>query len=160
MCEPLTLAAIGTMAVGAVQKAGAQSAAAGANASIARNNAVVDDAAAGDAIARGQLVAGRDLMTGAKVQGAQQAGFASSGVDTKTGTAVTVQGDTGGMSKLDSLMAESDAERTAWGYKTQAANSRYQADVDEAEGSNDATGSILGGISQIAQYGSKQMSVG
>lgn len=160
MCEPLTIAAVTTMAAGAVQKAGAQSTAAGVNATIARSNANIDDMAAGDAIARGQLVAGRDLMTGAKVQGKQQSQLAASGVDTKSGSALTDAADAGGMSKLDSLMAESDAERAAWGYKTQANNLRYQASVDEAEGANDSTGTILGGISQIAQYGAKTISVG
>lgn len=151
MCDPVLVGA-GLQAAGSIQKAQAQSAAANANATIQEHNATIADMAAGDAVSRGSLVAGRALMTGAAVQGKQQAGFASSGVDTQTGTAAVVQGDTGGLSMLDALTAENNAARTAWGYRAQAANFRYQSRIGRAAGQDASDASILGGASSVAPY--------
>lgn len=147
MCEPATLTMAGIALAGGIAKGVAAKSAADSNANILRANAAIADNAAGDATDRGNIASGRAQIRGSMLEGHQAAQYASSGVDSQSGTAADVQGGTGGMTALEAAILKNNAQREALGYEKQAENFRRQADDQDAAGT---WGMITGGLSGVS----------
>lgn len=161
MCEPTTLAilAAGTAVVGGAQKALAATRAAREQAAIEESNAVIAERAATDAMARGAVAEGRARLRGGLLQGHQRAQYAAAGVDVSSGSPLDVVASTAATTELDAEIARNNAMREAWGYKEQAKKFRRKAQGALDAGTDQAIGSILGGIGGAATYGSRALKV-
>ena len=162
MCEPATLGIIGAglSIYGASQKASAISQAGRTNAQTMRTNAGLADKAAGDALERGQYQEGMERLQSDRLQGQQKAGFAAANVDTKSGSALDVLSDTSMMSELDSRIMQNNAAREAFGYTSQAASQRRQADITEQTADSQAQATVISGVTQGALDVTKFMKIG
>lgn len=119
-------------------------------AKIAEKNKAAAERAASDAIARGGLQASAIRHQGTRMIGAQRAGFAAQGVDISSGSALEIQGMTRVMSEYDAALAQNNAMREAWGYRTEGENFSAQAAALKTAGTNQAIGTLLGGFGQAA----------
>lgn len=81
------------------------------------------DLQAQDAIKRGDKQAQRYNRQVSQMIGQQRAGYASQGVDVSSGTALSVQQDTGDIGAEDVMTIRNNAWREAWGFKAEAINS-------------------------------------
>lgn len=120
------------------------------NAKVADNNAALALFGAGDSRLRGQLAAENLLMRGSQLASKEKTAYAGAGVDVSSGSAVTAQADTKGMSAFDAMLAENNAAREAWGYESRGQQFKEQARIDRFNGEKGLEGSILGGITQAA----------
>jgi len=99
---------------------------------------------AADALTRG-YEAERRLREGAGLIDAEQtAAFASQNVETSSGSALAVTMDTARLSELDALQIRNNARMEAYGYKVEAASSRYQGHLAKKQGKQKAIGTVLG----------------
>jgi hypothetical protein len=158
MCDPMTAAAgvgLATSVIGTGMKYRAEGAAAGQRAAQDQQNAQMMDLRAADALQRGAVVAGQIRMQGSQVNAAQRTAYATSGVDQQVGSAAAVQGATGAMAAVDAQTATNNAMREAWGFKTYGAQYRQQADLDRTAGGQAQSGTILGGLGDAANAGSR-----
>lgn len=71
--------------------------------------------------------------------------MAANNVDSSGGSMAALLADTAGGSVYDALVARNNAEREAYGYRTQAAAERSRANIYRATGRNKAAGSLLTG---------------
>ena len=137
------------MAVGAAAQAYGQYRAGQANEDAARRNAVLANQAADIALQKGEQAATLRRMAGEKRVAQQVEGYATSGVDVQSGSPVKVISATAMTAELDAQIQKNNAYRTAWGYRTQAANFSQQAeDYGDMKYLN-AIGSILGGAGGV-----------
>lgn len=90
-----------------------------------------------DALARGNQQAGVIQTKGSQLAGAQQVGFAASGVDTQSGSPLSAMADTRMMSAMDQATVKNNAAREAWGIQVAGLN-KYQQDQMKAYGSSTA----------------------
>jgi hypothetical protein len=149
MCAPLAIAA-GAVVVAGVAQGVAQKGAADASADAQRRNAILSDQAASHALQRGEEDAGRVQLQGNSLQGAQRAGYGTSGADVNSGSAAQTQEDTAWLTELDKQTMRNNAQREAWGLGKQADNMRKSAS-DTAGAGNLALGaSIIGGVGNAA----------
>jgi len=152
--------AVGTVttAAGAMQQGKAQAAAAEYQAGIARNNQIIAQRAAEDARKRGELNADLQRQRGRLLRGQQRAALAGAGVLVDTGSAGRLIEDTAALSELDALTIQSNAEREALGFETQAMNFQGEADIARALGKQAKTqslfkagGTLLTGFGSVAE---------
>lgn len=193
MCEPVTLAAVGTAAAasataagtaaaaGTAVAAGAATAAAAstsiftlANAALAasvvsgvvgaggaimqgqaqakqakyqsaveRNNAKIAGWQADDATKRGQIEEQRQRLATARLRGAQRAGMAANGVEIDSGSPLDILMDTQQLGELDALTIRSNAEREAYGFRSQQGNLMAQAGLTQMAGRNAQTAGYI-----------------
>ena len=115
-----------------------------------RNNAIISDRLATDAVKRGKVREERFRGEVEQLKGAQIAGFAKSGVDVSEGSALDVRLETAEFGELDALTIRANAEREAFGYKTEARGFRTQGKADLAAGKLGATATILGTAGDVA----------
>lgn len=124
-------------------------------ANMARINARIAEIGARSALDRGQKeVAGLTLQAG-QLKSRQRAAMAANGIDLGTGSAAEVQASTDLMKELDKQTLEANAVRSAWGYRTEAANLQSAAMMKEgsAAGINPlmaGASSLLTGATQVA----------
>lgn len=105
-------------------------------AKISEANARIADLGAEQELMNGkQEVAALTLRAG-KIKAAQTVGLASHGVDIGEGSAAELLASTDIMKDIDKGVAEANAIRAAWGYRTQAANSRIDALSKKASASS------------------------
>jgi hypothetical protein len=97
-------------------------------------NAAVADLQAADAVKRGTVNAGLFRQKVRQVQGGQRTSFAGQNVDVGTGSAADVQADSAYLGEIDAIQVEQNAALEAWGYKTDAYNSRRKAVVTRKGG--------------------------
>lgn len=141
-------------ALGGLASAGAAAQAGEEDAQAAEQNARNAGLLASDAIQRGEQEGGRIRMMASRMIGEQKVAFAASGVDSSTGSARELQGDTRMMSELDALTARNNAAREAYGLRLQGQQYRDQARRSRQRGGNQAAGTILGTFAQgLGQYG-------
>lgn len=147
----LAVSAYGQWKAGrAAKKAGeAGQAASESAAGILDFNAQVADVQATQATQRGVIEAGRYRQQVRAVVGAQRAAFAGQNVDVGSGSAADVQADAAYLGEIDALQIQQNASLEAWGYKTEAYNSRRRADVTRKEG---AMALAAGSANATAQY--------
>jgi len=117
---------------------------------IGRNNQILAEQAAQDAQRRGEETAMAVRRKGDQTLGAQRATQAASGLDLGVGTAAELQDQTGFFSDTDQRTARMNAAREAWSARAQGANFRFQGDAAASNANLSATGTLIGGASQVA----------
>lgn len=124
---------------------------------IAESNARQSEFMAEDVKERGATESMLVKRRARQLIGTQRVGFAGQGVDVNSGTALRVQDDSFTMGETDALTVKNNAWREAWGYKTQAKNTRAQGRLANLTARSQARGTMLtGGLSafgSIAQGG-------
>lgn len=122
------MASAGTQAIttagGAWAQSNAQSAQGEYEASGYEINARLSEAQAADARHRGKLDEKAHRKDVKRLIGSQRAAMAAQGIDLEDGSALDVVGDTAAQGELDALTIRNNAWREAWGYETQAIDSR------------------------------------
>lgn len=151
MCEPVSMGVIaGAVVVGGVAKGIGDKVAADARANALDRNAIIAEDAASQALQKGEEDVGRVQMQGASLQGAQRAGYGSSGSDVNLGSAARTQEDTAMLTVMDKQTVRNNAQREAWGLQKQASNMREDADSSRTAGWLALGGDIIGGASNAA----------
>jgi hypothetical protein len=151
----LQLGGAATSAVGSFYSARNQRDNLKSQADLAEINARIAELGAESALNQGkQQVANLTLQAG-RLKSSQRAAMAANGIDLGTGTAVEIQASTDLMKEIDADTARSNALRSAWGYRTQAANQRNTADMARASARSispfgSAATSLLGSASSVA----------
>jgi len=97
------------------------------NAGVMRSNADALDAAAEDAIIRGADASGDEITAGVKANATGRANQAASGTIVGTGTNAKLLEDNAAFAAQNALIVQNNAEREAYGYKTQASSTRAEA---------------------------------
>lgn len=161
--EPLLLQGFGAgmSAVSAYGTSRANKAAYNAQAQVDANNAVLTEYQAVDAERRGAVAAQNVGYRANQIKGGQRAALAANGVDLGYGSALEILSDTDYFGEIDRATTVDNAAREAWGYRTQGANFRGDADLlrqrAAAESPFLAAGtSLLGSAGRVASnwYGS------
>ena len=124
---------------------------------IAAQNQVLANQNATQAIAAGEATAEQAAIKQRADTGQIRAAEGASGVDVNSGSALDVQSSQSERDMLDQLIVRSNAERTAYGYKTQGLQFGGQAALEKAAaeqapvaGDIGAVGSIFSGASGVA----------
>jgi hypothetical protein len=125
-------------------------------AQVAANNAVVASQNADYAVAAGQAKAGDVSLKGAENLAKIKSAQATSGVNVNTGSAARVQTSAREVNELSTERTLSDAELTAYGYRTQATNFQAEQGLENLKGAGAlqgagyaATGAELGADATI-----------
>jgi hypothetical protein len=98
------------------------------NASTLNSNADILDLKATDAIQRGGVAEDQQRVKTRLMIGTHRATIGASGVDVNSGSAANLQVQTEGVGEQDAQQIRANAMREAWGYSTEAANLRAQAE--------------------------------
>lgn len=127
-------------------------------AGVARMNAQIAEQNAQTASGTGEFNAMLSGLRGAAASGAMKSAQGSHGLDVRSGSAKQVQDSQGMFNRLNQTVIRSDAAKTAFNYRNQAAAGIAQADADTIAGQNarttstiKATTSIIGGASSVSQ---------
>jgi hypothetical protein len=114
------------------------------------------DSAAADYNSRQALIKGARGAAKARMEGSaliarQRTAYATSGVETTSGTPMAVMASTAGLSELEAQTIQNDAAREAWGYQVSrnASQDNTQAKLRGAQ--RGQYGSILAGVGQFGQ---------
>ncbi len=156
MCIALPVAALlvsmagaATSGVAAYQQGQSSKAAAEANANAQRQTAISVENTGADNAAQQEMKA-------RKVASAQTAAAAAGGVVTTSGTPAQLQSETATFGELDALRITNNAQRSAWGYQTQAGIDTFQGNAAATGSTLGAGASLLGGASN-AYFGYSKM---
>lgn len=117
---------------------------------VAEVNAEMARRAAADATIRGNNEEAALRERNYRLMGAQQAAYASSGVDLGSGTPLDVVSSSAGLGELDALTVRNNAAREAYGYTTQATQYEAEGALARYRGNAGAVGSLLSGIGTTA----------
>lgn len=122
---------------------------------LADTNARISELGAETELRNGERQVAAITMRAGQVKSAQRVALAANGVDLGVGNAAELQASTDLMKEIDKNTAESNAVRSAWGYRTQGMN--YQNEATVKRGASDAispgmaaTSSFLTGAGQVA----------
>jgi hypothetical protein len=121
-------------AYGAIQSGQAQKKQARYQAGVERNNATIAGWQAQDATQRGQIEEQRQRLATARLKSSQRAAFGSNGVEIDSGSPLDVLMDTAQLGELDALTIRSNAEREAYGFRSQSGNLMAQAGLTQMAG--------------------------
>ena len=159
MCEPATIALAATAASGVMQAYGqmqqgkAAKAEANYRAALQRNNATRAEYAAQDALERGSEAERQQRVKGRLLLGQMRAVLGSSGQVVDEGSAGELVVDQAGISEQDALTVRSNAEREAFGFRTQAQDFRSEAGLTEMAGANAARSSKFAAAGTLLSTG-------
>jgi len=125
------------------------------NADIADINARMSESAAQSTLLAGQREEQKSRIATANLKGTQRASMAANGVDLGEGSAAQILTSTDVLGEIDANTIQSNAIRSAWGYRTQGASTKAQADSSRAAAgaispSSAYTTSLIGGAGQVA----------
>ncbi|MDZ7789735.1 MAG: hypothetical protein U5L08_04425 [Xanthomonadales bacterium] len=95
-------------------------------------NSRIAELGAQSVLRQGQREVGRVTMQAGQLKSRQRASMAANGVDLTEGSAAELQASTDIMKEIDASTVESNAIRSAWGYRTQAVSQQNQALGDRA----------------------------
>ncbi len=165
MCEPTTIAAItpylfaaGTAVTvySAHEQAQSSKDLARYNAQVSDNNAKASEYAAQDALRRGDEEAAAVRRNADMLKGSQRASMAARGLDLAEGTAAELQDQTDFFALTDIATVRKNAQREAWGIRTQGANYSSEANKNRAVASSinpmfSAGSSLLTSGGQVAE---------
>ena len=156
MCEPITttagLALYSSLAATAVTAYGAYQQGQGQK-KVAEYNAKVADVQAEDATNRGFVAADQQRARVRQIAGQQTAAMGASGTTVGEGTTGLVLDQTATMGELDARQIELNAQREAWGLRSQAAGARFSGALSEQAGTMGAVGSLItGGVGAYGIY--------
>ena len=150
----MSLVGTGVSAFGQYQQCQQQAATAKANANIAKANAQVAEKKAADAEYRGVLERQKISLQEESMKGQGRTTYAAGNVQLGSGSPVTWEVDLAERAAADKRMSKYNAAVEAWGYRTNASSSRYQAALYNASASNYASSGMLGaGTSLLAGAG-------
>lgn len=161
MCEPITitLAAIAIAGTAAsaystYQQAKTAKGQAKYQEGVANNNKIIADRAADDAIKRGEVEEARKRQDIELLKGKQIAGFAGSGTDLSSGSALDVIGETAALGELDALTIRSNYAREAYEKRVQGTNFQAQSLLYnyQRQSINPATSAGLTFITSAGQF--------
>ena len=93
---------------------------------IAEQNAGIEEQRAAQAIEAGRVAEEQFRQKGEQLKGAQRAGFAASGVEVDTGSALDVAQDTAELTELDALTIRHNAALQAFDFNVSARNQRLR----------------------------------
>lgn len=160
MCEPVTIAMAGGLALGAAGSAlGAKSQYDQGVAAdeAARTNARRMRAQAADVKAIANTEAGKVRTEATKIIGEQNVAFSASGVDASVGSPAALAAYSRAQAELDAQKMKNNAAREAWGINAQASEVEKQGKAARKAGKYAAIGTILGGGANLAGgiYGMK-----
>lgn len=96
-----------------------------------------------DAAERGSDQAAQLRTRARRVAAAQVEGAAMSGVDVNSGTPLALLTETAGLGELDALRAMNNAQREAWGFKSQGQLDSFSGRAAGRAGNLNAGGSLL-----------------
>lgn len=144
-----TLASGAIGAYGAIQSGQAQKKQARYQSAVERNNATIAGWQAEDATQRGQIEEQRQRLATARLRGAQRAGMAANGIEIDSGSPLDVLMDTASLGELDALTIRSNAEREAYGFRSQQGNLMAQSGLTTMAGRNAATAGYIGAGSTL-----------
>lgn len=124
-------------------------------ATMAELNANLAELSAQSALAAGQKEAARYTMDAGQVKGKQRASQAANGVDLSVGSAAEVRASTDIITEIDKQQIETNAIRSAWGYRVSAVDARNAARAARAGASSINPGgaaatSLLGSAGKVA----------
>ena len=161
MCEPvtITLAVIAVAGIAAAsystyQQAQTAKGQAKYQEGVANNNKIIADRAADDAIKRGAVEEERKRQDIELLKGKQLAGFAGSGTDLSSGSALDVIGETAALGELDALTIRSNYARESYEKRVQGMNFGAQSLLYnyQRQSINPATSAGLTAITQAGQF--------
>lgn len=135
--------------VGAQQQAGATAAAATYQAQVAQNNATIAERNAEAIEQAGQTEEQNQRQKTAQNVGAARAAMAANGIDTTSGTALNVVGDTAKLGELDALTIRSNTARNAYNMRVSGMSDTNEAAMDTAKASNATAAGNIAGVSSI-----------
>ena len=138
------LAGAGLNAYGQVQQGRAEQKAANMQADLLEMQAR-------DAIERGEFEAAKRRRGTKRLLGGQRALMAAQGLDLSVGTPADLQTETETIGALDALMIKTNAAREAWGFRGQAAMTRYEGRIRRRAANLQAFNTMLGGGASAAQ---------
>jgi hypothetical protein len=150
MCLPLLAAGVGTKIAAGAMLAGGLTSAYGQYQQGQYQGDVADENArrlrmeAADAELRGGMEGDQIRREGRKVAGQQAASIAASGVSMASGSPLDILTETAELSERDAMVAENNAKRAAYGYRTAATDSRSQGAMARRAGTFGAGATILG----------------
>jgi hypothetical protein len=121
---------------GAIMQGQAQAKQAKYQSAVERNNATIAGWQATDAQQRGKIEEQRQRLQTARLHGAQRAGMAANGVEIDNGSPLDVLMDTAQLGELDALTIRSNAEREAYGFRSQSSNLMAQSGLTRMAGRN------------------------
>jgi hypothetical protein len=101
-------------------------------------DASLADQQATDAIARGHESELKSRGSTRLLTGTQRADLAAQGISLDSGSAADIIDQDRALGELDALQIRNNARREAWGFQTQAAQYRSQADMARVAGRNTA----------------------
>lgn len=156
----LVAAGVSGQIIGAGLRAEAARKAAQAQAGQDYANAELAEQAGANAIARGDLAGEKtNIRSGhAVAEGRQQ--YATSGVDTSSGSPLDVLGDAKMIGTLDDLTVRTNAFREAMGYKVEAINYRRRGDYALKTGSDQLAATVVGGLTGAASSSAPLLRIG
>ena len=111
----------------------------------AEYNAKQAEAQAADAQLRGGIAANQKRQEVRRAVAAQQTQLAANGVETSSGSALSLMSDTSREGELDAQTAYANAIREAYGYQSQATSYRFSGKSAMSNAYGQATGSLLSG---------------
>lgn len=160
MCDPNTSLALqgggaGIATVGSYFSALGQKSTLNTSANLADINSQMSEEEAQQALVAGQRNEQSIDLAGAQMKSSQRASMAANGVDLGVGSALNVQDSTDYLTQAKANVANANAVRTAFGYRTAAVNSGNQALLDRTQAGNvspfpNAFTTLLTGASSIA----------
>lgn len=124
-------------------------------ANLADINARLSETQAQQTLLAGQREEQKSRISTANLKGTQRAAMAANGIDLGVGSAAQVLTSTDMLGEIDANTIQSNAIKSAWGYRTQGANQTAQATSSRAAASaispsSAFTSSLLGGAGQVA----------
>lgn len=155
MCEATTIFAIGlalTAASGAYA-ADSQKKAGQYQADVAAENAKLDDFRAEQSSRLGSIQEEQHRAKVRQMVGTQRATLAANGIDMGSGTAADMIEEAQTMGEVDALTIRFNAMNEAWGYRTNATNSRNEGAFAKWSGKRQATGTYLSTAASMASMG-------
>ncbi len=151
--EIIAIAGLVATAASTAASVDAQRKTAGYQASVETENQKKATFAAADAIHRGQIEEDAARTRTRMLVGEQSAAFAASGVELGSGSPASVTADTAMFGELDALTIRSNAQREAWGYKSQAEEFARKKRLTLSSARNDTGATLLtGGSRALNQY--------
>lgn len=156
----MTALSMGTGLYGSVQSAKAQEAQLNYQAGIDLQNAERANFLANDALERGELEAKQNLLKMQQFKGEQRSAFASTGVVVDEGSAFDTISDTDYIADIEAEIIRSNAEREAYGYKSQAGSFSASSGLNSMAAGNSSAlysggSTILTGGSMLADKWNK-----
>ncbi len=148
MCEPTTLAiaSLAATAIGGYMQYQAQNDAADAaqaqgayQAAVANNNAIIAERMAVDAEDRGRNAEQEQRLRTRQLIGQQRVQFSANGVRLGDSGTINTEADAAAFGELDALTLRANAQREAYGYRTQGMNFQAEGALASAAGRNRAS---------------------